>query len=195
MGHCQRCDTVLEPMVSKQWYMRMASLAKPAIEAVESGRIRIIPEHFSKVYFNWMHNIRDWAISRQLWWGHRVPVWYCGACGGVIVELDDPSACPQCGSGDLTRDDDVLDTWFSSALWPHSTLGWPDETEDLEYFYPGSVLETGHDILFFWVARMIMMGLENMSEIPFHTMYLHGIVRDPEGIKMSKTQGQRHGPP
>ena len=189
VGHCQRCDTVLEPMVSKQWYMRMAALAKPAIEAVESGRIRIIPEHFSKVYFNWMHNIRDWAISRQLWWGHRVPVWYCGACGEVIVELDDPSACPQCGSGDLTRDGDVLDTWFSSALWPHSTLGWPDETEDLEYFYPGSVLETGHDILFFWVARMIMMGLENMSEIPFHTVYLHGIVRDPEGVKMSKTKG------
>ena len=189
VGHCERCDTVLEPLVSKQWYMKMAALAEPAIEAVEDGRIRIVPEHFAKVYFNWMQNIRDWPISRQLWWGHRIPVWQCDDCGSAIVEQDDPALCPECGSRSLTRDPDVLDTWFSSALWPHSTLGWPEETEDLEYFYPTSVLETGHDILFFWVARMIMMGLENRGEIPFHTVYLHGMVRDPEGVKMSKTKG------
>ena len=189
VGHCDRCDEVVEPIISKQWYMRMAPLAKPAMEVVRDGRITIIPERFGKVYFNWMENIRDWCISRQLWWGHQIPVWYCGVCAEVTVELDDPTACSHCGSNDLTRDPDVLDTWFSSALWPHSTLGWPDSTEDLDYFHPTNDMETGYDILFFWVARMIMMGLENTGKIPFSTVYLHGMVLDPEGVKMSKVRG------
>ena len=189
VGHCDRCDEVVEPMVSKQWYMKMKPLAEPAIEAVRDGRIEIIPERFSRVYYNWMDNIRDWVISRQLWWGHRIPVWYCGDCDEVAVDYENPTKCQACGSTDLERDPDVLDTWFSSALWPHSTLGWPDETEDLDYFYPTSVLETGYDIIFFWVARMIMMGMENTGDIPFRTVYLHGLVLDPAGIKMSKTKG------
>ena len=189
VGHCERCDSVVEPIVSEQWYVRMASLARPARDAVADGRVKIVPEHFTKVYFNWMDNIRDWTISRQLWWGHRIPVWYCEDCGEVIVEHEDPATCAKCGSGKLYRDPDVLDTWFSSGLWPHSTLGWPDVTDDLDYFYPTSVMETGYDILFFWVARMIMMGIENMGEVPFHTVYLHGLVLDPQGVRMSKTKG------
>ena len=189
VGHCDRCDDIVEPVVTKQWYVRMEPLARPARDAVANGDTRIIPERFAKVYFNWMDNIRDWCISRQLWWGHRVPVWHCRACGEAIVEYEDPAVCGKCGSGDLERDPDVLDTWFSSALWTHSTLGWPERTEDLEYFYPTSVMETGYDILFFWVARMMMMGIENMGAEPFHTVYLHGLVLDPEGVKMSKTRG------
>ncbi|MCI0795228.1 MAG: valine--tRNA ligase [Chloroflexi bacterium] len=189
VGHCDRSDDVVEPIVTLQWYVSMASLAKPARDAVANGDTRIIPERFAKVYFNWMDNIRDWCISRQLWWGHRIPVWYCEDCDEIIVEYEDPEACPKCGSKGLRRDDDVLDTWFSSGLWTHSTLGWPDKTEDLDYFYPTSVLETGYDILFFWVARMMMMGMENMGKEPFHTVYLHGLILDPAGVKMSKTRG------
>jgi valyl-tRNA synthetase len=189
VGHCDRCDEVVEPMVSKQWFMRMAELAKPALDAVKQGDIKIIPERMAKVYYNWMYNIRDWTISRQLWWGHRIPAWYCQNCDRVIVEMEDPAVCDDCGSARIERDPDVLDTWMSSALWPHSTLGWPEQTEDLDYFYPTNVLETGHDILFFWVARMIMMGIENTGDIPFDTVYLHGMVLDPEGVKMSKVKG------
>ncbi|MDA0769882.1 MAG: valine--tRNA ligase, partial [Chloroflexi bacterium] len=189
VGHCDRSDDVVEPIVTLQWYVSMAPLAKPARDAVANGDTQIIPERFSRVYFNWMDNIRDWCISRQLWWGHRIPVWYCEGCNEIVVEHEDPESCPKCDSKNLRRDEDVLDTWFSSGLWTHSTLGWPDKSEDLDYFYPTSVLETGYDILFFWVARMMMMGIENMEKPPFHTVYLHGLVLDPSGIKMSKTKG------
>tara|TARA_B100000686_G_scaffold159862_2_gene167482 strand:+ start:82 stop:1647 length:1566 start_codon:yes stop_codon:yes gene_type:complete len=167
----------------------MESLAEPAIKAVKDNEIQIIPERFSSVYFNWMENIRDWPVSRQLWWGHQIPVWYCQECPAETVPLEDPVKCQSCGSEAIEQDQDVLDTWFSSGLWTHSTLGWPEDTEDLRSFYPGSVMETGYDILFFWVARMIMLGMANMGKIPFHTIYLHGLVLDPEGVKMSKTKG------
>jgi valyl-tRNA synthetase len=188
VGHCQRCQTLIEPLASKQWFVKMVPLAAPAIEAVKNGRIRIVPDRFTKVYLNWMENIRDWCISRQLWWGHRIPVWYCRDCGQMIVAVEDQKVCP-CGSTHLEQETDVLDTWFSSGLWPHSTLGWPQKTADLDYFYPTSVMETAYDIIFFWVARMIVMGIENMGDIPFHTVYLHGLVRDEKGEKMSKVKG------
>ncbi len=185
----QRGGEIIEPMISTQWFVRMETLAEPALQAVKDGRIQIIPERFTKVYFNWLENIRDWCISRQLWWGHRIPAWHCTACGEITVAREDPVQCVHCGSNSIEQDPDVLDTWFSSGLWPFSTLGWPEETPDLEYFYPTTMMETGYDIIFFWVARMIMMSLEFTGLIPFEVVYLHGLVRVDKGTKMSKSLG------
>ncbi len=189
VGTHDRCHTTVEPMIKQQWFVKMDEMIKPAVEGVKNGEIKLLPSRMDKIYFNWTDNIRDWCISRQLWWGHRIPAWYCDECGEMVVSVDRPDTCSKCGCTHFTQDPDTLDTWFSSALWPFSTLGWPDQTEDLDYFYPNDVLVTGYDIIFFWVIRMIFSGYEQMGKAPFHTVLFHGLVRDSQGRKMSKSLG------
>ena len=189
VGVHDRCHTTVEPMIKQQWFVKMDEMIKPAVEGVKNGDIKLLPKRMDKTYFNWTDNIRDWCISRQLWWGHRIPAWYCDDCGEMVVSIENPGKCPKCGCTHMTQDPDTLDTWFSSALWPFSTLGWPEKTEDLDYFYPNDVLVTGYDIIFFWVIRMIFSGYEQMGKAPFHTVLFHGLVRDSQGRKMSKSLG------
>ena len=189
VGTHDRCKTTVEPMIKQQWFVKMDEMIKPAVEGVKNGDIKLLPKRMDKTYFNWTDNIRDWCISRQLWWGHRIPAWYCDDCGEMVVSIENPGKCPKCGCTHMTQDPDTLDTWFSSALWPFSTLGWPEKTEDLDYFYPNDVLVTGYDIIFFWVIRMIFSGYEQMGKAPFHTVLFHGLVRDSQGRKMSKSLG------